>query len=326
MPYTNAARDTSRVFTDPTEFAQQACAAASSVHNRPGGRDAEALGPGVMDAWISRAVLALVVALPAAGAKSAPLPACAPHIEVSSAKVIRVEQNGVLVLADGRAVDVEGILLPAGGRDHAPSLLAHRAISALGEISRNGDATLAAEPPKEDRYGRLRAQVFFRHDDAEPWLQIAMLRRGLARVNILQDRRACASALYAAEREARAARAGIWAEPAYAVRTPQALGSDTGTFQIVEGVVGNADVRDGRAYLNFGSDWRTDFTVTIAPDDMALFRREGIDPRGYAGLRVRVRGWIESMNGPEIAVSAPEQIEVLGPASATRNPDAKGPG
>lgn len=271
-------------------------------------------------------VLALAGALFSMSAQAGPLPACAPHVEVWSIKVIRVERNGVLVLRDGRAVDVEGILLPAGGHDHAPSFLARQAIDALRGLSRHRYVTLAANYPKEDRYGRLRAQVFFRHDKAQPWLQLAMLRRGLARVNITPDRRECASALYAAERAARAARAGIWAYPAYAVRMPGELAGETGTFQIVEGVVRAADVRGGRAYLNFGRDWRTDFTATISPDDMKLFRREGIDPRGYAGMRVRVRGWIESMNGPEIEISAPEQIEVLGPAPTPQRQDAKRPG
>ena len=278
----------------------------------------------------SAAAMTFAGMLLAASADAAPLPACAPAIEVPAAKVIRVERNGVLILSDGRAVDAEGILLPAGGRDRAPSSLARDAIAVLGELTRNGDATLAAGPPKEDRYGRLRAQVFFRLADPEPWLQAAMLRRGLARVNIAPDRRECASALYAVEREARAARAGIWALSAYAVRTPETLGHDTGTFQIVEGDVKSAEVRGGRAYLNFGSDWRSDFTVTISSDDMAIFRRAGVDPRSYAALRVRVRGWIESLDGPEIEIATPDAIEVLGPAlqavPASEARDEKRPG
>ena len=264
--------------------------------------------------WFCRGILALAGILLVASADAAPLPACAPVIEVPAVKVIRVERNGVLVLSDGRAVDVEGILLPAGGHDHAPSFLARQAVAVLGDLTRKGSATLAAGQPKEDRYGRLRAQVFFLGDEAEPWLQAAMLRRGLARVNIAPDRRECAVALYAAEREARAAHAGIWALSAYAVRTPETLSGDTGTFQLVEGDVKSAEVRGGRAYLNFGSDWRTDFTVTISTEDIGTFRRAGVDPRSYAGLRVRVRGWIESMNGPEIEIGTPDAIEVLGPA------------
>lgn len=265
----------------------------------------------------------------AAAAHASPLPDCAKHIEVAQIRIIRVENNGVVVLRDGRAADLEGILLPRGQRDHAPAFLARQAIAAARGMAVHHRATLAAEWPKEDRYGRLRAQVFFPETD-EPWLQVALLQQGLARVNIAPDRRECAAPLYAAERSARAHHRGIWAFAAYAIRTPHTLAGDMGTFQIVEGDVVSADVRGGRAYLNFGQDWRTDFTATISPDDMKLFRAAGIDPRGYAGKHVRVRGWIQSMNGPEIELADPESIEVLGPAhvSAPRPaaPKKKRPG
>ena len=42
-----------------------------------------------------------------APAFAAPLPACAGGVEISRAHVVRVEQNGVLVLSDGRALLLE---------------------------------------------------------------------------------------------------------------------------------------------------------------------------------------------------------------------------
>ncbi|HEV2561614.1 MAG TPA: thermonuclease family protein [Rhizomicrobium sp.] len=256
--------------------------------------------------------VALGACLIAGPALAAPLPACAPPIEIANVKVKRVEKNGVLVLPDGRAVHLEGIVLPAGSADHAPSFLAAQAIDELTDLARDRTISAAAIAPKEDRYGRLRAQVFFRQDDIEPWLQVALLRRGFARVYIAPDRRECASALFAAEKEARDSRAGIWAQAAYAVRTPDQLGkADTGTFQIVQGKLLSADVKDGRAYLDFGTDWHSDFTVTISPDDMKTFRTIGVDPRTYAGKTVRVRGWIEQLSGPEIEVPTPQDIEMM---------------
>jgi hypothetical protein len=66
-----------------------------------------------------------------------------------------------------------------------------------------------------------------------------------------------------------------------------------------------------RTYLNFGADWRSDFTITIAPKDRRLFEADGIDPLIYQGKRVRVRGWLKSYNGPLIDATHPEQIEVI---------------
>ncbi len=242
--------------------------------------------------------------------QAAGVPICAPPIEVANAAVMRVEPNGVVILTDGRAIRLEGILLPGGARDHAPSFLADQAINQLNDLVRGQTVTLAARPPKEDRYGRVRAQIFFDGSNGENWLQVAMLRRGLARVYITPDRRECAKELYAAEHEARAKGAGIWSQTGYEMRNAANVSlSDLGTFQIVEGRVTTAEVRGSRAYLNFGVDWRTDFTATISPEDLKTFRAVNIDPAGYAGKTLRVRGVVERLNGPEIEIAAPEQIE-----------------
>lgn len=64
-------------------------------------------------------------------------------------------------------------------------------------------------------------------------------------------------------------------------------------------------------YLNFGADWRTDFTITIAARDLKLFEQAGLDLFALEGRTVRVRGWLDSYNGPAIEADHPEQIEVL---------------
>ncbi len=258
--------------------------------------------------WAGLIAVATLAPQPGLGA---PVAACAGPVEASGVQVSRVEKNGILVLVDGRAVRVEGLLLPAGARDHAPSFFADQAVGMMNELARGRRIALAELIPKEDRYGRLRAQVFFTEAADERWLQVAMLRRGLARVSIAPDRRECASELYAAEAEARRKRYGIWTSQAYAVRTPDDLGGMLGTFQIVEGKVLSAAIKDSRAYLDFGDDWRKDFKVTISPDDMKGFRDAGVDPRTYSGLTLRVRGFVDSLGGPEIEAASPEAIEVI---------------
>ena len=69
------------------------------------------------------------------------------------------------------------------------------------------------------------------------WLQLELLRRGLARVQIAPDRDECAPDFYEAEQSARAAKLGLWASAAYAIRKPDNLANDIGSFQIVEGRV-----------------------------------------------------------------------------------------
>ena len=52
-------------------------------------------------------------------------------------------------------------------------------------------------------------------------------------------------------------------------------------------------------------------TVTVAPDGMKAFRQARFDVKKMAGKRVRVRGWLERFNGPEMEIATPAAIEIL---------------
>ena len=237
-------------------------------------------------------------------ALAAGLPDCAGAVAIHQARVVRVEKNGVLVLSDGRAVLLEGVRLPLDGK------LADAARDALRDLAMAGPLTLTAVRPKEDRYDRIRVQAFGAQNDT-PWLQMAMLQRGLAQVEIAPDRDECAPDLYETEQAARAAHAGLWALPAYAVRTPQSVKADTGRFTIVEGRITQVERHGGRIFLDFTADNRRGFAATIAPEDAKSFR--DIDPSlpELAGRHVRLRGVVEDHDGrPEMALSNPAQIEL----------------
>ena len=100
--------------------------------------------------------------------------------------------------------------------------------------------------------------------------------------------------------------------PSFKVRAVAETEALIDTFQIVEGEVVDAAVVRGRAYLNFGADWREDFTVTVAPKDRRAFENAGLDLESLAGRIVRVRGWLDSYNGPQIVLTHPEQLEIVG--------------
>jgi len=160
-------------------------------------------------------------------------------------------------------------------------------------------------PVRVDRHQRLSAQWV----TAGVWLQGDMVDRGLARVHPTPETRAVTPALLEREDRARTNQRGLWRLDVYAVRPPDALDPTVGTFQIVEGPVVSV-ARVGRTvYLNFGGDWRTDFTVSLDPRVQALLRAQGRDPLAWRGQRVRVRGWIAARNGPMMALTHPECLE-----------------
>lgn len=239
----------------------------------------------------------------AAAAPAAALPSCAGGVEITRAKVVRVEQNGVLVLSDGRALTLEGIRLPLGEADHAPRMFADQARSTLLSLAQAALLTAAAMPPKEDRYDRVRVQAF-----AATWLQQALLEQGLARVAIAPDRGECAAELYRFEAQARSAGRGLWASPSYRIRTDRDdWRPDVGSFQLIEGTVARVSARDGVTVLDFG---RNGLVATVSGEDRRAFR--GRDLETLTGKRVRVRGVVQNSDGrPLIALGSPAQIEML---------------
>jgi hypothetical protein len=121
-------------------------------------------------------------------------------------------------------------------------------------------------------------------------------------------------ALYAAEARARDADTGAWGEGVFAVRDPDPnrLAQHLDSAQIVEGrVVSTGAARDGRVFLNFGLDWRTDFTAVADEDAAERFGEAGLDLQSLEGAVVRVRGWLFELNGPMITLDHPAQLEIV---------------
>ena len=82
-------------------------------------------------------------------------------------------------------------------------------------------------------------------------------------------------------------------------------------FQIVEGKIDNISKGKGIIYINFGQNYRTDFTLLAAPKDLIAFRQRNIDMNALAGRSVRVRGWVYERNGPAMDLTTPLQLEIL---------------
>lgn len=236
--------------------------------------------------------------------------------EARAYRVVEVIDGDTVVLDSGREVRLVGIQapkLPLGRKGFKAWPLAEAAKAALEDIALGQDVRLRPGQRKEDRHGRLLAHMDLPDGT---WVQGEMLARGLARVYSFVDNRALVAEMLARERAARAAARGIWTLEAYQPRDAVALAADSegflDRFEVVEGQVINAAEVRGRGYLNFGEDWHSDFTASLAPEVMRRFAAAGIAISDYQDRRLRLRGWIKSYNGPEIEITHPEQIELLG--------------
>ena len=233
-----------------------------------------------------------------------------------SATVIRVVDGDTVILdaaiegsREVRLVGIQAPKLPLGRKNFKPWPLADDAKETLEKLILGKRVTLKFGGRRIDRHGRLLAHLY---TDDGGWAQGVLLQGGMARVYSFPDNRALIAEMLALETPARQARRGIWGHKFYLVRAAARVDYLDGTFQLVEGTVADAQTVRTKTYLNFGADWRSDFTISIDKKALRSFTALGIDPLDLKGRTLRVRGWIKKSNGPLIEVSHPEQIEIIG--------------
>jgi endonuclease YncB( thermonuclease family) len=230
-------------------------------------------------------------------------------------------RGAVTVVGDGALVTVEGIpgtvrlaaiQIPglAPRRKGEPSAFEQKAYAALKGLVENRQVTVHVLPVARDRGGRTLAHLI--RDDGV-WIEAELVRAGLALVAPTTDTEMFAADLLAIEQDARAHGRGMWADEVFAARQADAprLAHDTASYRVVEGRVLETARRGDNIYLNFGADYRTDFTVTIPRTSLAAFAAYGIKPQDLTGQKVRVRGWITQYRGPAMELTTPAALEVL---------------
>jgi endonuclease YncB( thermonuclease family) len=216
---------------------------------------------------------------------------------IGSAQVAAVRDGRTLSLTDGRELRLAAIEAPDASRAGLQNLVSGQALR------------LEAFGTDYDRYGRLVAFAFVGENQQS--VQQAMLEAGLAQVATRAGGRPCAETLLSAERKARQANRGLWADPNFAplpAESPNLL-ARRGQFALVEGKVLSVHPSGGTIYVNFGRRWTRDFTVTIRRRLQRSFTAAGVEPSKLQGRRIRVRGFIEQHGGPIIDAEYPEQIE-----------------
>jgi len=232
-----------------------------------------------------------------------------------TAKVISVVDGDTVVLDDDsqvRLVGTQAPKLPLGRKGFAVWPMAPEARAALSELTLGKNVELRYGGLRTDRHGRRLAHLFV--GDQKTWVQGEMVSRGLARTYSFFDNRKCVRQLQAREDQARRDNLGIWQLEYYRLRPSsetKPLLKLVNSFQLVEGRVTDVAKVRKRVFLNFGQNFRNDFTAVIAPRDVKRFTGGSIDLMSLKGATVRVRGWVESYNGPAIDITHPEQIEIL---------------
>lgn len=220
------------------------------------------------------------------------------------ARVTDVLSGDQAALEDGRLLRLAGVRAPKPAEP-----LAAAATATLSQILLGRTVELHLPKDATGRWGSTVAHLVLADDGL--WVQGELLRHGWTRVRTFPGTATGARVMLDLERTARAGRLGLWKERYFRIRNPGETWGDLDSFQIVEGRVLDAAVVRGTGYLNFGPDWRRDFTLRMKSGIRRQFERVGIAPASLIGRRARARGWVFPTNGPMIELSHVEQLEVL---------------
>ncbi len=208
---------------------------------------------------------------------------------IQHAEIQTVRQDGSFLITGDKAAVLEGLVFPQPER-------------AAPWIHRFAGHEVGYRDLGEDRYGRKRLIVDVTIDEA---MQEAAVRDGVA-LAYSSETLPEIKRWMAEEKEARAEKRGIWKEPEFLI-SPEQAANDIGKFRLVEGKVMRIYVSREATYLNFGEDWKTDFSVTIPKRLLTQFG----ELKKLEGKMVRVRGTLYNENGPMLELTQPEQFELL---------------
>jgi len=229
---------------------------------------------------------------------------CRPGGPLEQATVAWHYDGDTLRLTDDRRVRLLGIDTPEMNyhKGTPPQPLADAARRRLQTLLPKGSPVgLARDRQRQDRYGRELAHTY-RPDGTS--VEEVLLREGLAVSFILPPNRSQVDCLLAAERQARLARRGLWALPAYAPQAAASVRAD-GSYRLVRGRITSAVQRGN--WILFKLDDRVQLRVAHA--DWTGF--VPADHLAWRGRTVVARGKIQSRHGqPQIRLWHPAQIEL----------------
>ena len=215
-----------------------------------------------------------------------------------------------LTTVDGRKIKLAGVKAPElwpEGASYQSWPHAEQSRKTLNVLAAGKTLELFCDNEKSDYTGQQVAHIKLVNGE---WLQHIMVAAGDLYVFPRRNNTAGIKSLYEAERIARKDNRGLWAQNQATITT---VDGDvrTGWFQIISGKVLSAKSVRKTIFLNFGENWRTDFTVEISPKVVTAFKKTAIDPLLFNGKTIEVRGWITWKGGPHIMLEGPGQIQLL---------------
>lgn len=233
--------------------------------------------------------------------------------DYSRIKVIEVVDGDTVRLSDGNLLRYIGLDTPElrikdknGDFKYQPQPFGLEAKEFNRKLVEGKEVRIEFDLQKRDRYGRLLGYCF----TGKTLVNAKLIEDGYAVLYTYPPNVKYVDSFAAAQKKAQQEKNGLWRSFRNIDHTQ--AGGYINRIAGVEGEVVGTYKSAKCLLLNFGRDYRKDFTVAIFNNSLDAFSRAGIDPESfYQGKKIRVIGRVREYNGPEIIVNSPYEIEVL---------------
>ncbi len=231
----------------------------------------------------------------------------------SQIRVLEVIDGDTIKLSNGRLLRYIGLDTPevrikekAGDFKYRPQPFSLEAKEFNRKLVEGKLVRIEFDIEKTDRYGRLLGYCFLE----ETFVNARLIEQGYAVLYTYPPNVKYVELFIDAQKRAREAKNGLWGS--FPVINHSQANKYINQIRSVEGVVLGSYKSAKCVFLNFGQDYKKDFSVVIFNNVLNAFSRRGINPLDfYNGKKIRVNGRIQEYNGPEVIVNSPYEIEVL---------------
>lgn len=235
-----------------------------------------------------------------------------PSNNTSQIKVTEVIDGDTVKLSNGKLLRYIGIDTPEirikEGKEfiYAPQFFSLDAKKFNERLVEGKFVKIEFDVDKTDKYGRLLGYCYV--DDI--FVNARLIEEGFAVLYTRPPNVKYVDEFIKLQRQAREDKKGLWG--AYETISHNEAHKHVNQIRTVKGKVLNTYDSGKTVFLNFGSDYKTDFTVVIFKDSLKYFQDKGINPLSfYRKKTIQVTGKIKEYNGPEIIVNTPGEIEII---------------
>ena len=177
------------------------------------------------------------------------------------------------------------------------------------ELVADKEVALELDAQERDKYGRLLAYVYLKNGEM---VNEILAKEGYAYLLTYPPNVKYADKFRKAQIYARENEKGLWSKniiKRISADDIETLNENIGDFVIVSGKVVNTFKSKSATYLNFGKDYKTDFTIVIFKNNYESFDFDL--EKHYLFKEIEISGKLKKYNGPEIILNDSASIKII---------------